>query len=179
MANQYRSVLASSGPAPTGGDAVAANVLAGKTFTNDNGAQTGTMTNNGAVSGSATPAQPYTIPEGYHNGSGIVTASGTEVIESGHMLMAQNNSISDVTLVSGQAVSMGAAKLGTTMLVNVSGLSGSFSCSSAIQIYHIANGQGSSATSAATYDFSNDDYLYLTFYIDGSSVAQNITFTFT
>ena len=74
MANQYRSVLASSGPAPTGGDALPAEVLSGKTFTNDNGAQTGTMTNNGAVSENLTFGQSYTIPEGYHNGNGTVTA---------------------------------------------------------------------------------------------------------
>lgn len=73
MANVYRSVLA--GAAQTGGDALPADVLSGKTFTNDNGSQTGTMTNNGAVSGSATPSQPYTIPAGYHNGNGIVSAS--------------------------------------------------------------------------------------------------------
>lgn len=75
MANQYRSVLASSEPAPTGGDAVASEVLSGKTFTNDNGLQTGTMVNRGAVSGTATPTQPYTIPEGYHNGQGVVNSS--------------------------------------------------------------------------------------------------------
>lgn len=76
MANQYRSVLASSGPAPTGGDAVAANVLTGKTFTNDNGFDTGTMPNRGAVSQTLNAGESYTIPEGYHNGSGVVTASG-------------------------------------------------------------------------------------------------------
>lgn len=75
MSNQYRSVLA--GAAGTGGDALPANVLSGKTFTNDNGPQTGTMVNRGAVSGSATPSTPYTIPEGYHNGSGTVTATAT------------------------------------------------------------------------------------------------------
>lgn len=75
MANQYRSVLASSGPAPTGGDALPAEVLSGKTFTNDNGAQTGTMVNRGAVSGKASLSQPYTIPAGYHNGNGIVNAN--------------------------------------------------------------------------------------------------------
>lgn len=74
MANQYRSVLASGG-ASTGGDALPAEVLAGKTFTNDNGAQTGTMTNNGAVTQTLSAGQSYTIPEGYHNGNGIVTAS--------------------------------------------------------------------------------------------------------
>lgn len=83
MANQYRSVLASSGPAPTGGDAVAANVLAGKTFTNDNGPQTGTMPNRGAVTQTLSGGQSYTITEGYHNGSGVVTAlsSGYDIID--------------------------------------------------------------------------------------------------
>ena len=80
MANQYRSVLASSGPAPTGGTAIDSEVLSGKTFTNDNGLQTGSMPNRGAVSGSATPSAPYTIPEGYHNGEGIVTGSATASI---------------------------------------------------------------------------------------------------
>ena len=80
MSNQFRSVLA--GAAGTGGDAVAADVLSGKTFTNDYGPQTGAMTNNGAVSGTATPSVPYTIPEGYHNGEGVVTGSATPSIDS-------------------------------------------------------------------------------------------------
>lgn len=83
MANQYRSVLASGG-ASTGGDALPAEVLAGKTFTNDNGAQTGTMTNNGAVSQTLAAGQSYTIPEGYHNGNGTVTANpstGYDIVE--------------------------------------------------------------------------------------------------
>lgn len=78
MANQYRSVLASGG-ASTGGDALPAEVLSGKTFTNDNGAQTGTMTNNGAVTQTLAAGDSYTIPEGYHNGSGIVTADTPEM----------------------------------------------------------------------------------------------------
>ena len=75
MANMYRSVLASGGASPTG-DAVAADVLTGKTFSNAQATGiSGTMPNNGAVSGVATPSQPYTIPAGYHNGSGTVTAT--------------------------------------------------------------------------------------------------------
>ena len=57
------------------GTAVAANVLEGKTFTNSStvGA-TGTMKNNGAVTGTITTSGgSYTIPAGYHNGSGKVT----------------------------------------------------------------------------------------------------------
>lgn len=77
MSNLYKSTLASAGTAPTG-DAVAADVLTGKTFSNASATGiSGTMVNNGAVSGTATPSQPYTIPEGYHNGNGKVTATGT------------------------------------------------------------------------------------------------------
>lgn len=84
MANQYRSVLAGAGG--TGGDAVAAEVLAGKTFTNDNGPQTGTMTNNGAVSQTITAGQSYTIPEGYHNGNGVVSdTSSLQFISAGYI----------------------------------------------------------------------------------------------
>ncbi len=71
MGNAYRSVLALK---PTG-DAVPANVLAGKTFSNADGVgKTGTMANNGAVSVTLTDQDPtYTIPEGFHNGGGEVT----------------------------------------------------------------------------------------------------------
>lgn len=76
MGNAYRSVLALK---PTG-DAAPANVLAGKTFSNADGTgKTGTMVNNGAVSITLTDQDPtYTIPEGYHNGLGVVnfTSSG-------------------------------------------------------------------------------------------------------
>lgn len=75
MSNQYRSALA--GAAGTGGDAIVSDVLSGKTFTNDNGPQTGTMTNNGAVSRTISAGQSYTIPAGYHNGSGTVTATSS------------------------------------------------------------------------------------------------------
>lgn len=81
MANMYRSVLASGGTTPTG-DAVAADVLTGKTFSNAQATGiSGTMPNNGAVSGTATPNQPYTIPAGYHNGSGQVTAADTSAVD--------------------------------------------------------------------------------------------------
>ena len=58
------------------GNAVAADVLKGKTFSN--GTQvglTGTMENRGAVSQSLNAGGSYTIPAGYHNGSGKVTAN--------------------------------------------------------------------------------------------------------
>lgn len=62
----------------TGDDAVAADILYGKTaHSNDDGASTavtGSMPNNGAVSATLTTSTTsYTVPAGYHNGSGTVS----------------------------------------------------------------------------------------------------------
>lgn len=60
--------------------AVAGDVLTGKVIvTADGGVTTGTMANNGAVSKTLTAADPsYTVPKGYHSGSGTVSIT-TEV----------------------------------------------------------------------------------------------------
>ena len=59
--------------------AVVAEVLSGKTFHARGSALTGTMVNNGAVTGTiTTKAGSYTIPIGYHDGSGSVAISSTE-----------------------------------------------------------------------------------------------------
>lgn len=75
------------------GNASASHVLSGKTFTSPAGlAVAGTMTNNGAVSKTITPstsAQTYTIPAGYHNGSGKITVSA---ISNGYKKCAIKNS---------------------------------------------------------------------------------------
>lgn len=58
------------------GDATAADVVAGKTFTSAAGLNvSGTMANQGAVSSTLNAGGSYTIPAGYHNGSGKVTAN--------------------------------------------------------------------------------------------------------
>lgn len=56
-------------------DATAADVLAGKTVVTSTGEVEGTMTNNGDVSktlDATTNNQSYTVPAGYHSGSGAV-----------------------------------------------------------------------------------------------------------
>lgn len=59
--------------------AVMAEILAGKTAHARGAALTGTMPNNGAVTGTiSTKAGTYTIPNGYHDGSGTVGISATE-----------------------------------------------------------------------------------------------------
>lgn len=58
--------------------AAAGNVLEGKVFVDANGnAVTGTMTNQGAVSTTVEAGGTYTIPAGYHNGSGKVTGAAS------------------------------------------------------------------------------------------------------
>lgn len=61
----------------TGANATAADVLTGKVFIASTGKVTGTMANNGAVSGSVgLISEKYTIPAGYHSGTGTVTLNG-------------------------------------------------------------------------------------------------------
>lgn len=53
--------------------ATVAEVLATKTFAKGGSVLTGTMPNRGAVSGTiSSKSTPYTIPQGYHDGSGTV-----------------------------------------------------------------------------------------------------------
>ena len=59
--------------------AVAAEILATKTAYKNGSKLTGTMPNNGAVTGTiTTKAGQYTVPQGYHDGSGKVSISSTE-----------------------------------------------------------------------------------------------------
>ena len=60
-------------------DASASEILATKTAYVNGNKLTGTMPNNGAVSGTIDDVStPYTIPAGYHDGSGTVEVDGTE-----------------------------------------------------------------------------------------------------
>ena len=59
--------------------ATAAEILAGKTAYNKGNKVTGEMKNNGAVNGTiATKDGVYTVPPGYHDGSGQVKIDATE-----------------------------------------------------------------------------------------------------
>lgn len=60
-------------------NATASQILSGATAYVQGSKVTGTMTNNGAVSGTiSTKAQQYTVPAGYHDGSGKVQIASSE-----------------------------------------------------------------------------------------------------
>ena len=112
----------------TSGDtAAAADVLAGKTVHSAAGAVNGSMTNNGAVSGTiATKAGVYTIPAGYHNGSGTVQIDSTEQtkiiaanIKSGITILGiVGSSMVIDTTISSNAATASTIMLGKTAYVN-------------------------------------------------------------
>lgn len=58
-----------------GGNLIPKYLLAGYYGEGDNGRVDGTMANNGAVTSTLTAGTSYTIPAGYHNGSGKITAN--------------------------------------------------------------------------------------------------------
>lgn len=94
MANMYRSVLESGGGVTPTGDALVGDVLSGKTFSNANNVGLeGTMPNNGAVTATVSGGQSYTIPAGYHNGSGTVTGLSTPISDTVYTLTETAQSV--------------------------------------------------------------------------------------
>lgn len=59
--------------------ATAAEILATKTAYVSGNKLTGTMPNRGAIEGTITTLSPYTVPQGYHDGSGTVSVSSTNI----------------------------------------------------------------------------------------------------
>lgn len=86
-------------------DAAASNVLSGKTFYGANGADTGSMTNNGSTGGTiSTKAGTVSIPSGYTSGGTVSIDSGEQAkiiagnIKSGVTILGVSGSLSAPTI---------------------------------------------------------------------------------
>ena len=98
----------------TDADATASEILYGKTAYVNKNKITGQMTNNGSVTGTiTTKAQEYTIPAGYHDGTGKVSISSTEQnkiissnILSGVTILGVTGSVSPSSSVTSGAVNV-------------------------------------------------------------------------
>lgn len=92
-------------------DAVATNVLAGKTIVDASGAEIiGTMPNNGAKTSTLNAGGSYTIPAGYHDGTGKITAKD---------LASQTAGTAAATeILSGETAWVGGSKVTGTMANN-------------------------------------------------------------
>ena len=92
----------------TGVTATAANVLDGDIFVDATGAQVeGTMPDNGAQTATLSAGGSYTIPAGYHNGSGQITAKDLASQTAGTAAAAE--------ILSGETAWVGGAKVTGTM----------------------------------------------------------------
>lgn len=86
----------------------AGDLLTGKNANNSDGEKVnGTMANNGAVTSTLTAGTSYTIPAGYHNGSGKITANS---------LASQTNATATAAnILSGQTAYVNGSKITGTM----------------------------------------------------------------
>lgn len=116
----------------SGATAAAADILSGKTAYIGNGIATGAMVNNGAVSGVINKVgDAYSIPSGYHNGSGAVRISGSEQsklisanIKSGVTIMGVSGK-SSVVETGDATAAAGTIVAGKTAYVNGAKVTGS------------------------------------------------------
>ena len=123
------------------GTAAAGEILNGKTAYAAGTKVTGTMTDRGAVSGTiSTKAGQYTVPAGYHNGSGKVQISSTEQakviagnIRSGVTLLGVAGSSAVVNTSDGTA-GAGDIASGKTAYVNGSKVTGTYAPPTGYQV---------------------------------------------
>ena len=118
----------------------AGDILSGKTSHNAGGLVTGSMPNNGAVTGSiGTKDGKYTIPAGYHSGAGTVAINAAEQaklisgnIRAGVTVLGVSGSSSVVETQDGTATT-GEIIKGKTAYVNGSKITGTLSLISVTQ----------------------------------------------
>ena len=183
--------------AATAGTATAANVLSGKTFNSASGiGLTGSMKDNGAVSQILAANGTYTIPAGYHNGSGKITQSlTTKAATTWTPGTANKTAVAAGTYCSGTQTIKGDANLVASNIkkgVSIFGVSGTYDPGdSGLKMYteniSAANKYGSVSFNMDIGNFEKywwklESYhengsLYSTIYLASWNTTMNATFT--
>ena len=159
------------------GDAADSHVLSGKTYYNKDPItrRTGTMPNRGAVAQELAAGGSYTVPEGYHNGGGKVTANSLASQTSANAAAAQIRSgytawVNGVK-IAGNIASMGGQTITPTasqQTVSCSGkyMTGNIIVNGIAAYYYKGGGYtlSSSRRSFKVYNYSNKykDLYYIT-----------------
>ena len=171
MSNAYRAVVSAGGGAPTG-NAQPSEVISGKTFENSNGPQTGTMPDNGAVSETLEAGESYTVPEGYHNGSGSVSAVG---LTDGHYKLCNNTNGGGVSTVQEGAYTntISWSTSYTAFIINVKSKSTVSSSSQYVNMIGFTD-DGNATALALTGSIDISRYTYL---LGSTGAAATLTFT--
>lgn len=159
MGNAYRAIV-SAGSAAVG-DATAADVLTGKTFSGAVGSGVaGTMPNNGAVTQTLAAGASYTIPEGYHNGSGTVTAQSAGIAENSYVFISSAGAKSDGTIPS----SLPLGQSGSCFLDVTSKTSFVCNASFAFVAFNSLTDMGTPTAGVANQNYNISAYKYLLIY---------------
>ena len=139
--NGSGKVTANSLASQTSATATVDKILISQTAWVNGSKITGTMANQGAVTSSLNAGSSYTVPAGYHSGSGVITANSLSSQTSATATAAQ--------ILSGQTAWVGGTKLTGTM-TNKDAITGAISVVESGTSIYVRTGRGAYLTNASS-----------------------------
>lgn len=143
-------IKAASLASQTSATAAASDILNGETAYVNGSRITGTMINNGAVTQTISPGSSYTIPAGYHNGSGKITAGPSTGYKVKYGTSGASVSNSAITFPASEFSDVVGLMAGQSLFYWIRGINGSFT-GSAYNEGHMLHGTGRGSLSGGQY----------------------------